>query len=109
MIRIHAPKIFQVRELISSLFSPAQFVKATGRAYILDNVQSLIQTSRPLTIDHSPGAGCRGSGSGSVSGCPGAGCRGSGSGSGQALDTRPQDLHPARMRMRMRMRMGGGV
>ena len=48
----YTPKIFQVRELNSSLFSPSQFVKATGRAYILDNVQSLIQTSRPLTIDH---------------------------------------------------------
>ena len=48
----YTPKIFQVRELNNSPFSPAQFVKATGRAYILDNVQSLIQTSRPLTIDH---------------------------------------------------------
>ena len=48
----YTPKIFQVRELNSSLFSPSQFVKATGRAYILDNVQSLIQTSRPSTIDH---------------------------------------------------------
>ena len=50
----YTPKIFQVRELNSSLFSPSQFVKATGRAYILDNVQSLIQTSRPLTIDVDP-------------------------------------------------------
>ena len=51
ILRIHL-KNFQVREFNSSPFSPSQFVKATGGAYIFDNVQSLTQTSRPLTIDH---------------------------------------------------------